>query len=196
MVPMLVQLAERARGFAGDAGDAFLDREPEQGRRHVHGQQKRGDRRGAGIAVGGNGNMAPCAGARPRPAAAASRAAHRRRRAAAPPRCRTAPSRRRRSRRYIRDDRRKARRSAAASAAPCRLESWSACSLTGRPFAFAASNTRAICSGEKAMPSQKASTASARPACLICGIMAQTLAMKASLSLRFRRQRMRAEKAS
>ena len=48
----VVELAERARGFAGDAGNAFLDREAEQRRRHVHGQQQRGDRRGAGIAVG------------------------------------------------------------------------------------------------------------------------------------------------
>ena len=51
----------------------------------------------------------------------------------------------------------------AASAAPPRLESCSAWSLTGRPRSRAAAKTRATWAGEKAMPSQKASTASTRP---------------------------------
>ena len=159
----LVAQAERARGLARHAGEALVDRHAEQRRRHVHGQQQRGQRRGAGIAVGGD---------RHRHAVLAEQLDRRLLRLAdevegagqdAPRPCRPWPWRPRRPRRYIRDGRPTARHSSAASAAPPRLDSWSACSLTGRPSALAASNTRAICSGEKAMPSQKPSTASARP---------------------------------
>lgn len=56
-----VEAAERAGGFAGDAGQALVDGETEQRGRHVHRQQQRGERRGAGIAVGGDrdGNAVP-----------------------------------------------------------------------------------------------------------------------------------------
>ena len=86
-----------------------------------------------------------------------------------------------------------------ASSAPGRagrLESWSACSLTGRPRAFAVSNTRAICSGEKAMPSQKPSTASARASgdrgIMLVGDQIDIVVLS---PFEFRRQRMRAEEA-
>lgn len=49
-----VEAAERAGGFAGDAGQALVDGEAEQRGRHVHRQQQRGERRGARIAVGGD----------------------------------------------------------------------------------------------------------------------------------------------
>ena len=80
-----------------------------------------------------------------------------------------APSPRRRPRRCIPGDRPTARRSARPARRRRRLESWSACSFTGRPRRCAASNTRAVCSGVKAMPSQKASTASASPAFATAG---------------------------
>jgi hypothetical protein len=50
----LARKAERARRVAGCAGEAFVDGEPEQRRRHVEREQKRGQRRGAGIGVGGD----------------------------------------------------------------------------------------------------------------------------------------------
>ena len=52
--------AERAGRLAGGAGDAFLDRQAEERRRHVHGQQQRGQRRGAGIAIGGDRDRNAC----------------------------------------------------------------------------------------------------------------------------------------
>ena len=75
----------------------------------------------------------------------------------------------RRPRRCIRGDRPTARRSA--PRAP-RRRGWRAgrhAASPAGPARCAASNTRAICSGEKAMPSQKASTASARPSAAIAG---------------------------
>ena len=50
----LARKAERARRVAGGAGEAFVDGEPEQRRRHVEREQKRGQRRCAGIGVGGD----------------------------------------------------------------------------------------------------------------------------------------------
>ena len=57
----------------------------------------------------------------------------------------------------------------AAKAAPPRLESCSACSLTGSPSAAALASTRSICAGEKPIPSQKPSTASASPSAATAG---------------------------
>ena len=47
----LSESTERPRRFAGNTGDDLVDREPEQGCRHVHDQKQRRDRRGPGIAV-------------------------------------------------------------------------------------------------------------------------------------------------
>jgi hypothetical protein len=47
----LAKTAERARRLAGRSGEAFLDGEAEQGRTHVHREEKRGQRRGARVAV-------------------------------------------------------------------------------------------------------------------------------------------------
>ena len=83
-----------------------------------------------------------------------------------------APSRRRRPRRYIRDDRPTARRSSAASARA--VAGWRAgrhaASPAGRRLAPPRTRARSR-SGEKAMPSQKASTASARPSAASAGSM-------------------------
>ncbi len=49
----LVEAAERARRFAGDAGEAFLDGKTKQRRAHIHDEEERGHRRCAGIAIRG-----------------------------------------------------------------------------------------------------------------------------------------------
>ena len=49
---MHVGEAQGARGFPGNAPQNLVDRQAEQRRRHVHGQQQGDERRGAGIAVG------------------------------------------------------------------------------------------------------------------------------------------------
>uniref|UniRef100_A0A914YQ09 Uncharacterized protein n=1 Tax=Panagrolaimus superbus TaxID=310955 RepID=A0A914YQ09_9BILA len=46
-------MAQRARRFTGEAGDALIHGQAEQGRAHVHRQQRAGQRRGARVAVGG-----------------------------------------------------------------------------------------------------------------------------------------------
>ena len=51
--PQALMAAQRPRGFAGEAGDAFVHGHAEQGGGHVHRQQRAGQRRGAGVAVGG-----------------------------------------------------------------------------------------------------------------------------------------------
>ena len=48
--------AERARGVDGHSGQRLLRRQAEQGARHVHRQGRRQHRRGAGVAVGGDGD--------------------------------------------------------------------------------------------------------------------------------------------
>ena len=169
--PRLLGEAERARRIARDAGEAFVDRQAEQRRRHVERQQQRRQRRGAGIA-----NRSRPPSGRPcwRKSAtggACARAGCNRRPAAARRRRRRAPSPRRRLRRYIRDDRPRARRTRPRAPRRRRSDSWSACSLTGRPSARAAAKTRATSSAMKAMRSQKASTASARPSAASAGII-------------------------
>ena len=63
----------------------------------------------------------------------------------------------------------------AASAAPPMRDNCSAWSLSGSPARRAASKTRRVSSTEKAMPSQKASTMSARPSLAAAGsILSQT----------------------
>ena len=168
-----VEAAERAGGFAGDAGQALVDGEAEQRGRHVHRQQQRGERRGAGIAVGGDRDVARRGGAAGRPAACASRARNRRRRAAARPRCRKRPGRRRPPRRDIPGDRPIARR----TGRPARRRAgWRAARRAASPAGRAPwppRNTRATCSGVKPMVSQKASTESARPAAATAGSMSR-----------------------
>ena len=191
-------MPERPRRIPRHAGEAFLDGQPEQRRRHVHGEQQRGERRGAGIAVGRDRHRHAVRAAARRPAASASRAGNRRRRAAARRRCRPPPSRRRPPRRDIRDDRRTARRSRAASFAPPRLESCSAWSFTGRPCCCAASKTRAICSGEKGDPLAEAVDRIGEPRRRDCGscIVADLVDVAVLVARRLRRQRMRAEEGA
>jgi hypothetical protein len=52
-------------------------------------------------------------------------------------------------------------------------ESCSACSFTGSPWVAAASNTRRVCSREKPIFSQNASTASMRPSRTSAGNMTE-----------------------
>ena len=58
--PGLAEQAQRPRGFARDAGEALVDRHAEQRRGHVHGQQQRGERRGAGVASVASAMGTPC----------------------------------------------------------------------------------------------------------------------------------------
>lgn len=51
--PGLIEPSERPGGVAGDGDHALLDGHAEQRRPHVHREQQRGERRRAGIAVGG-----------------------------------------------------------------------------------------------------------------------------------------------
>ena len=49
----VIEASERARGLPRDGCDAFIDGQAKQRRAHVHRQQQRRQRRGAGVAVGG-----------------------------------------------------------------------------------------------------------------------------------------------
>src|ERR1700745_3216646 len=51
-----VEQAESPGGFTRDAGDAFVDGEPEQRRPHVHGEQQRSERRRTRVAIGRDGD--------------------------------------------------------------------------------------------------------------------------------------------
>ena len=51
-----IESSQRTRCFSRNAGDALVHSQAEARRGHVHGKQKRGERRGAGIAIGGNGD--------------------------------------------------------------------------------------------------------------------------------------------
>ena len=174
----LLEQPERPRRLPCYRGNAFVDREAEQGRAHVHRQQQRGQRRSAGVAVGRQ---------RDRDAMAAHRV-DRRQLVFADEIERTrqndgdgagrGPSPPPLLHRHIRDDRPKARRTA-------RRARRHAGSTTdrhaGEPEGRASApwrNTCAVCSAEKAMPSQNASTASARPAAAIAGsISLQTVSI-------------------
>ena len=51
--------AQSSGGLAGHSGKAFLRSHPKEGAGHVYAEQQRGQRRGAGIAVGGDGDGNP-----------------------------------------------------------------------------------------------------------------------------------------
>ena len=160
-------------------------------------QQRRGQRRGAGIAVGGERHRhavpraAASIGGTLRFAQEVERARQQHRHGAGMP-----PWRRRRARRRIRGDRPTARETPRRARAPCMLESCSACSFTRSPCDVAASNTRRVCSREKPIVSQKASTASTRPSRASAGSMraADLGDVVVGAAGEFRRQGVRAEK--
>src|ERR1700722_6588606 len=52
----LARKVERAGRVAGGAGEAFVDREPEQSRRHIEREEDRGHWRRARIGIGGDGH--------------------------------------------------------------------------------------------------------------------------------------------
>ena len=157
--------AKGAGGMGGGAQQRLLRRQAEQGAGHVHRQRQRGHGRGAGVA-----------GRWPPPSA--RRAA---RRAAMGGHLRFAQGVEGAGqdhgdgsggghrgdavrRRGIPDDPPTARRGGRRRPRRPRSDSCSACSLTGRPRRAGLGEQAAqICAGEKAMPSQKASTASTSP---------------------------------
>jgi hypothetical protein len=135
---------------------------------HVHRQKDRGDRRGAGVAVGRHAIGTPPGAKRLRPAASAFRAACKRRPAAAPRRCRPAMAATSVVLAVFKVIDGQCAEAAARDVPPERL-SCSACSLTGRPSSRATSKTRAdLVGGEGDGPSQKASTASTRLSAWAC----------------------------
>ena len=173
----VVEPAERARRLARHAGKDLVDGQPEQRRGHVHRQQQRGERRGAGIAVGGDGD---------RHAVLAEQVDRRLLRLAEEVEGagqqhgdRAGLGHRGRARlvgvfEVVGRQRAVARRQRRAA----EVGELVGVQLDRQARRLAASNTRAVCAPVKAMPSQKASTASARPSAATAGsIWAQSRAM-------------------